>query len=53
MTSPHDIAMQILCWMFNGEQGNNALKIKHTFGSASQQTTWQALTMEYQTSLHR
>ena len=21
MTTPHDIAMQILCWLFNGKQG--------------------------------
>ena len=30
MTSPHDIAMQILCWMINGEHGRQRFRDKST-----------------------
>ena len=30
MTSPHDIAMQILCWMFSGEHGKQRFRDKST-----------------------
>ena len=30
MTTPHDIAMQILCWLFKGEQGKSRFKDKES-----------------------
>jgi len=31
MTSPHDIGIQILCWLFNGEEGSTRFDLKNTF----------------------
>ena len=31
MTSPHDIGIQILCWLFNGEEGSTRFYLKNTF----------------------
>ena len=31
MTTPHDIGIQILCWLFNGEEASTRFDLKNTF----------------------
>ena len=39
MTTPHDIAMQMLCWFLNEQQGEHVSQKKVSYGWASLQTT--------------
>ena len=31
MTTPHDIGIQILCWLFNGKEASSRFDLKNTF----------------------